>query len=788
VVAVIVAGALGGALYLGRGNNSENNPTGPLPPIVETKPATGHLTLGTETPIATQTIGVNGGTISAQRLQVQVLDGTLAADTQFDVRQSPITASTFDGFVTPITPLYLIDDGGATFDKPVTVVLPATIPAGATAMAFSYDDASGMLTPLMPIAQDATTLTVAATHFSPIFGGLLNPTDESVPVDSGFRPGTDDWQFTNYPAYVAPSGICEGMNLSAIWYYVTRPLGTNAPPLHGPSDNNGVPPRTPALWQDDSNAYRFAASIQAGPIGSWPMYSYLSDFGGLGDEKSNYEAVRAAIKATGQPQLMTIDTEARNAAHSLIVVEVEANRLLVSDPNYPGPANNPRWIPYDPATGKLGPYSSGKNSADIAAHGAKTYTRFAYIPRETSATDAVIAARWAEFQSKTAGDDVFPKYELEALAGQDAQGEDIWVSLVDGYQATAKQLTIRILDPQDADQVQMTVYRSTSSTLAAPADNQVTIDLSDGANPLGILEEGSKPSWTKWTYVTFVRLNVTYGQGVQVSVSPTTITDPSAFHTLKIDLSNIPPSVTSFRTVVDWGDGRSPQVLADRHPESDGTAHVVMTSIYPPPNGGKDVTGVTVSFQDAAGNPLISCPEPTNAPPSGGCRKWPTVQIPVIQPSAAPPLVSASIEIWMGHCSFCLDFRPGKPIRLVAGEPGVYTGNPADLAAMGLASLDLQMGSNGRTITSLRVAYADDPDNWFVLTNIPITATITDPTDQKAMSQFSLGSWAGIMSHLQWQANITIANGSHQVVTQAGWIEDPSSAGQEYLNIYLKQP
>jgi hypothetical protein len=214
----------------------------------------------------------------------------------------------------------------------------------------------------------------------------------------------------------------------------------------------------------------------------------------------------------------------------------------------------------------------------------------------------------------------------------------------------------------------------------------------------------------------------------------------------------------------------------------------VMTSIYPPPNGGKDVTQVTVSFRDANGNPLGRCPEPTAGQPSDGCRSWPTVQIPVIQPSGAPPFVSASISIWMGHCQNCLDFRPGKPIRLVAGEPGVYTGNPEDLAATGLASLDLQVGSNGRTITSLRVVYSDDPDNWFVLTDIPITATLTDPADQKAMSQFSLASWAGIMPHVAWQANITIANGTHKIVTQGDWIEDPASVGQEFLNIYLKQP
>ena len=505
------------------------SPAGSLPPVSETKPATGHLTLGAESPLATQTIGATGGTISAQGLQIQVPDGTVAAATNFDVKQAPITGSTFGSFVTPITPLYLIDDGDAVFDKPVTVVLPATIPAGATAMAFSYEDGTGMLTPLMPISQDATTLTVAATHFSPVFGGLVDVADESAPVDSGFRPGTDDWQFTNYGSYVAHSGICEGMNLSAVWYYVNQRRANNAPPLHGPSDNNGTTPRTPDFWQDDSNAYRFASSIQASAIGNWPMYRYLFNFKGIGDGRANYEAVRAAIKATGQPQLMNIDTDARDAAHSLIVVEVEATRLLVSDPNYPGPLSNPRWIPYDPATGKLGPYSSGKSSADIAANGARVYTRFAYMPRATAAADATVSALWAEFQSKTAGDSVFPKYDLEALAATDQQGHDVWAPLVDGYRTSADKLTVRLKDPrpQNADRVRMTIYPGISSTPAAPAGARVTIDLKEGQNPLGILEQGlysyvdhvdSVPK-SAWSYVNFLRLTVVRGPAASATPS-----------------------------------------------------------------------------------------------------------------------------------------------------------------------------------------------------------------------------------------------------------------------------
>jgi hypothetical protein len=409
----------------------------------------------------------------------------------------------------------------------------------------------------MPIAQDTTTLTVAATHFSPLFGGLLDMTDESAPVDSGFRPGTDDWQFKNYGAYVAPSGICEGMNLSAIWFYINRPLGTDAPPLHGPSDNNGVSPRTPSLYWDDSYAYRFAASVQASPIGNWSMYSYLSDFHGTGDGKANYEAVKAAIKATGQPQLMTIDTDARSALHSIIVVEVEANRLLVSDPNYPGPQDNPRWIPYDPATGKLGPYSSGKSSADIAVNGVRIYTRFAYMPRATAAADATIAALWAEYQSKTAGDSIFPKYDLEALAGTDDQGDNVWAPLVDGYRTSDDTLTVRLSDPHGRDGVLMTIYTGTSSNEAASPGDEVTIDLKEGQNPFGIFEEGHEPDATAWSYVNFVRLTVVRGDPTTLVFDPATVKDSQTdlSITFKATGTGIPATAKHVSFAWDFGDG-----------------------------------------------------------------------------------------------------------------------------------------------------------------------------------------------------------------------------------------
>jgi hypothetical protein len=59
------------------------------------------------------------------------------------------------------------------------------------------------------------------------------------------------------------------------------------------------------------------------------------------------------------------------------------------------------------------------------------------------------------------------------------------------------------------------VHHGTSPTTAAAAkawgQAQVTIDLADGGNPLGITEWGLRHGWDRYRYVDFVRLNVIQG-------------------------------------------------------------------------------------------------------------------------------------------------------------------------------------------------------------------------------------------------------------------------------------
>ncbi len=610
VVAAVVAG---GIVVLRPGSSSVATPVmagghldsmdltppipeqGDIPPVEETKPITGHLTLGAETHLATETIGAAGGTVTAKGLEIQVPNAALTTDTKFDVSQAPITGNSFSKLVTPLSPLYLVDDGGAGLSQPVTVTLPATIPAGATAMAFSYDDASGTITPLIPIAHDATTLTVGATHFSGLFAGLLDLAEMST-VDSGFRPGIDDWEFPNDGSYVAPGGHCEGQSVTAIWYYVTQRREAGAPPLDGLYDNNGETPKTPDFWFDDSDAYRFVSSVHADPIAVPNTYLFFRSMWDNPDDTMAYDAFWAAMALTGEPQLIRISAAQNDPGHTMIVYRVTADRLFIADPNYPGRL---RTIRYDATTGKLSPYSSGDNAANIAANGVKVYTRFAYVPWQTSHSSAAISAHWAEFEAGTAGNAIFPNYDLEALAGVDADGNDVWAPLVDGYQTAEKQLTIRISDPRKVDDVRMKVYRATSSTLAAPAGEQVTIELKDGENPLGILEQGSKQGWKYWEYDNFVRLNVVNGASAELEFDPATLTDgqTDVGMSFKVTATGIPDTANSVSFSWNFGDGvvaedpfdapyDEPLASLANHAFSDEGAHTVTVILY-------DTTGST---------------------------------------------------------------------------------------------------------------------------------------------------------------------------------------------------
>ncbi|MFN8630599.1 MAG: hypothetical protein U0838_09855 [Chloroflexota bacterium] len=460
---------------------------------------------GGATPLASQSLGPDGGTISVAKpgdaldgLTITVPAGTYASSVSFTVSEKPLDGTAIAAGYTAASAVVSIDNGGAVATgDPVLVRIPATLPDKAEVIGlYLHDD--GSLDPLPVVAQDAKGATVAASHFSDLILALVDWSVIPRTVDSGFRPGRDDWQFTNYGSFVAPGGHCEGQSVTAIWYYDTQRLA-GASGLSGLLDNNGADPKTPSLWLDDSDGYRFASAVQAAPIAVPRVYNAFQDLGRSWDTAA-YQLFRAAIALTGHPQLLTMTDAQGGHGHAMIAYRVTPERIYVADPNYPGKLRTIKW---DAEAGVLGPYYSGDNAGSIAAGGGVAYTRFSYVPARASAADSAVAAEWAKLEAGKAGDDVFPSLPLEYVSGVDELGDDVWSPLPATLTTDQAELRVRIVGTPAGSRL----GGYAGAKRIQQTTGEVAVPLKDGANDVGLSEFGAKNG--SWKYVDFVRVAVT---------------------------------------------------------------------------------------------------------------------------------------------------------------------------------------------------------------------------------------------------------------------------------------
>ncbi len=485
---------------------------GPVPAVGEVAAAlTGTLALGKGKGKPTaETVGPAGGTITISRqgdplagLTITVPPGSYASDTTFAISSRPIKGHSFGPLINPASPLVTIEAGDAYADGLVTVRIPATIPEGSFGMGFFYDQATGGLEGMPLVAEDPTGVTVATRHFSSFFVSVIELAALPPTVDSGFRPGVDDWQFTNYGSYIEPDGHCSGQVVSAMWYYIERQRSLGASHLHGLYDNNGDV-ATPDLWEDDSHGYRLASMVQHDTDWDRLMVSLLYEARTLPDWMHR-AALRYAMAVSGEPQLVSIYQP--GGGHAIVAYRVTRDFIQVADPNYPGKHRAIRW---DEAEQDLRPYFSGANAAEIATSGPSSYPVILWFAKTAGIDWDQVGQRWAEFDAGTIGDGTFPGQLIEAQASDGS-----WVPLTDGFETTEPVLLARLRLP-GAAWFRMDFYAGTSSDPMA-RDGQygsdrfgpVRVALRPGANPFGIhIESFLGALGVQLSYVDFVRLSV----------------------------------------------------------------------------------------------------------------------------------------------------------------------------------------------------------------------------------------------------------------------------------------
>jgi hypothetical protein len=567
IAMVVVAGAAATTWFFtrddGGGTGGTTVPGGePIPLAVDVlgpgpgpqQGVTGQFTLGPEETIAVGRVEPEGGSIVASDgLVITVGAGTHQVPTDYTVTSQQILGHDFGPLVTPATPLYTVNNGGGYSDALIYIDVPIVVPDEHVAIGFFHDTATGKLEAMPAVSVDGDSLTLATRHFSTFFVhivgiGYLPITAPDVVVDSGFRPGVDDWQFANNGSAATPEGHCAGQSLSAIWYYETqRRLG--APPLYGLYDNNGDP-ATPALWEDDSQGYRLCSAVQVNHAAVWS--SLGSDFfetmkrsNLLQDGLWQFAQFLGALEVTGQPQLVLI-WSAGGGGHAMIVYGAAYEGLWVADPNYPAKY---RLIPWDFETLTLGPYFSGPNAKQLGTE----YDEIAFAATTRMIDWPDLGGRWPEFLNGTAGDSVFPSYALKVIY-EDADGNRQERSFLDHIIVSLEEVELSfemgdsgdcrdkfgtppttVAGPAQACAAAVVIHDGTTElggwVCLDPADasscsGTLKVKLDEGDNEFGayIAVERVRPGDTSSTpaleYVDFHDFTITRGSGLAVEMVP----------------------------------------------------------------------------------------------------------------------------------------------------------------------------------------------------------------------------------------------------------------------------
>ena len=203
---------------------------------------TGWLTLGNGVGLAHETVGPDGGTIVASDgLTIEVPAGAHDSPVVYTVESEVIVAHTFGTDLVAVTPLYRVTNGGGFAQETLVVTIPVQLAPDQFAMGFFYDAATGRLEGMPLLALTETSITISTRHFSDFMvlapDGVNVGKKTSVDIDTGFRPGKDDWQFPNAGSAIASGGHCSGQSLSAMWYFDQQRVARGESPLYGLYDN-----------------------------------------------------------------------------------------------------------------------------------------------------------------------------------------------------------------------------------------------------------------------------------------------------------------------------------------------------------------------------------------------------------------------------------------------------------------------------------------------------------------------------------------------------------------------
>ena len=410
----------------------------------DSAPGGGKIETGSFTEVLNENVGIQGKVLTVQGgdvdgLAIEIPQGSYKSGKDFVISTAKINSHTFGPDFNPITPMIRINNGGGYADSILTVTIPCVVPPDHFAMGFYYDEETGELEGIPVLAINDSNVVLATRHFS---GKHLNEGAGNLTVrakvwadilissveinklfnetqESGFRPGVDDWEFTNYGSYIAPGGHCAGQSLTAMWYYSIRKTGLKEDPLY---DRFSTLPNP--IWQDNRNGYRFSSVIQKAKnwsnAGPWFNVFQATSKGKIARDSLHYMGFAYSIRLTKKPQFVYIKRD--TGAHAMIIYRTGLNVLSVADPNFPSQYSHSISL----SNGVFLPYESKPNADEPSVF----YPRISYVAKSAIISAEGIAEQYDKMLKGDIGnggnpDEIFPYTQLVYYNGKD------WVEISD---------------------------------------------------------------------------------------------------------------------------------------------------------------------------------------------------------------------------------------------------------------------------------------------------------------------------------------------------------------------
>lgn len=473
------------------------------------------LVVGPAVEVLNKRVGQHGATVAVSNpadplggLEFTFPPDVLPGETPLVVQQSPILGHQFGQDINPITPLIQVQLGTnhMFLTNDVVVKIPIKLPPDTFAMGFLYDRDTGSLEGMPLVELTTNSISLGTRHFSNFFISMIPIDRLAEEVDTGFKPGVDDWEFTNYGSWVAKGGHCAGQTASAMWYYYEKKLKEGAPPLHNRFDNQGYSFRTPAFGNDNVDGYKMASMVQS----DIDFHNFSNQFWfnlGLSD-LNTYQAFVYSMQVTHEPQYMSIYGDV--GGHAIAAYGASGGTIHVADPNFPG--DTTRVVDFNPTSGTFNAYSSGANAQDLK----HAFTRFKYRAKTTQVDWNKIHARWAEFEAGTIGEDEFPCTELFVFdpASTNFIGTVETDALLMPTNYTSSQIVqFMVTSKSEAKDVRISVV-DTNGLEWATGSTGWQIGLFEGTNVIGVQMfdaylDGArtKTAWIGFQWIAIVRTN-----------------------------------------------------------------------------------------------------------------------------------------------------------------------------------------------------------------------------------------------------------------------------------------